>query len=226
MPYVSSTLTQVVQLRTINAYLVREDDGLTLVDTMTRGQAGRLLAAAESLGAPIKRIVLTHAHPDHAGSVDRLIAALPDAEFICGEREARTLSTRPKREGDEPKGTLSPLSAGVKSVPDRLVNDGDTIGSLQVLAAPGHSVGQLAFLDSRGRTLICGDAFSTIGGVATTAGPYLRFPLPGLFTWHRPTTLETARRLRALDPARLAPGHGAVVEPPGAAMEAAIAKRS
>ena len=45
-------------------------------------------------------------------------------------------------------------------------------------------------------------------------------------TWHRPTALETAKALRALDPKRLAPGHGKVVEDPGEAMDRAIAKAS
>jgi hypothetical protein len=43
-------------------------------------------------------------------------------------------------------------------------------------------------------------------------------------TWHRPTALQTARDLRALDPARLAAGHGPIVEAPGPAMDAAIAR--
>ena len=43
-------------------------------------------------------------------------------------------------------------------------------------------------------------------------------------TWHRPTALETAKALRALNPARLAAGHGKVVENPGAAMDEAIAR--
>jgi hypothetical protein len=60
--------------------------------------------------------------------------------------------------------------------------------------------------------------------VATTAKPNPRFPLPAMSTWHRPTALETARALRALDPARLAAGHGKVVEAPGAAMDRAIAR--
>ena len=64
------------------------------------------------------------------------------------------------------------------------------------------------------------------GGVATTAKMNPRFPLPYFATWHRPTALETARALRALNPKRLAPGHGKVVEDPGAAMDAAIAKGS
>ena len=94
------------------------------------------------------------------------------------------------------------------------------------MAAPGHTPGQVAFLDTRDRTLYCGDAFSTLGGMETSARVNPRFPLPTLATWHRPTALETARALRALDPARLAPGHGKVVESPGAAMDRAIAKAS
>ena len=43
-------------------------------------------------------------------------------------------------------------------------------------------------------------------------------------TWHKPTALETARALRALDPARLAVGHGPIVDAPGAAMDKAIEK--
>jgi hypothetical protein len=43
-------------------------------------------------------------------------------------------------------------------------------------------------------------------------------------TWDKATVLRTARELRALDPARLAVGHGNVVENPTAAMDAAIAK--
>jgi glyoxylase-like metal-dependent hydrolase (beta-lactamase superfamily II) len=43
-------------------------------------------------------------------------------------------------------------------------------------------------------------------------------------TWDPATELESARALRALDPAALAPGHGRIVEAPAAAMDAALAK--
>jgi glyoxylase-like metal-dependent hydrolase (beta-lactamase superfamily II) len=43
-------------------------------------------------------------------------------------------------------------------------------------------------------------------------------------TWHKPTALESAKALRKLDPARLAPGHGKIVENPGAQMDAAVAR--
>ena len=62
--------------------------------------------------------------------------------------------------------------------------------------------------------------------MATAAKINPLFPFVYWATWHRPTALETARALRALNPNRLAPGHGKVVEEPGAAMDAAIAKAS
>ena len=101
---------------------------------------------------------------------------------------------------------------------------GERIGSLEVVASPGHTPGHVALLDTRDRSLYCGDAYSTLGGVATSAKPNPLFPLPGMVTWHRPTALASARSLRALEPARLAPGHGKVVEGPLAAMDDAIAK--
>ena len=100
------------------------------------------------------------------------------------------------------------------------------MGSLEVVAAPGHTPGQVALLDTRERTLLCDDAFSTLGGVATSAKVNPRFPLPALATWHRPTALQSAMALRALEPSRLTPGHGRIVEPPSGAMDAAIAKAS
>ena len=156
-------LVRLTRLGAVNAYLVVEDDGLTLVDTMIPRSQDGILAAARDLGAPIVRIALTHAHGHH-------------------------------------------------------------VGSLEVVAAPGHTPGHVAFLDTRDRTLIAGDAFSTLGGVETTAKVNPRFPLPALATWDRPTALRSAQALRELDPARLAVGHGALVTGPADAMDAAIAR--
>jgi hypothetical protein len=72
--------------------------------------------------------------------------------------------------------------------------------------------------------LIAGDAWVTLGGVATLDKPSWRFPLPAMASWHKPTSLESSRQLRALEPSRLAVGHGPVVEAPAPQMDAAIAK--
>ena len=209
----------------VNSYLVEEDDGLTVIDTMIAGSTKGILAAAEQHGMPIARILLTHAHQDHVSCVDGLHEAAPQAELIIGAREARLLKKDKTPDPGEPADAKYRGGyPGVKTEPSRTIVPGERVGSLEAIAAPGHTPGHLAFLDTRDGTLFCGDAYSTLGGVATTAKMNPRFPLPYLATWHRPTALETARALRALDPKRLAAGHGKVVESPTAAMDAAIAK--
>jgi glyoxylase-like metal-dependent hydrolase (beta-lactamase superfamily II) len=215
---------RITQFGAVNAYLVQEEDGLTLVDTLMQGGQKRILAAAATAGAPIRRIALTHAHGDHIGSLDKLAAALPDVEVLITAREARLLAKDKTIDPGEPDAKLRGGYPGAKTRPTATFAAGDTIGSLEVHAAPGHTPGQVAFLDPRDGTLYCADAYSTLGGVATTAKVNPRFPLPALATWHRPTALETAKALRALDPQRLAPGHGKVVESPGAEMDRAIAR--
>lgn len=214
---------RISRLGLVNAYLVAEDDGLTLVDTTIGGSADRILAAAEAAGAPIVRILLTHAHSDHVGSLDALRERLPEAEVIVSTREARLLAGDMSLDPDEPKDKLRGGYPAVGTKPDRTVDDGDRVGSLEVIASPGHTPGHIAALDVRDRTLYCGDVYSTFAGTATSAKVNLLLPL-ALFTWHRPTELESARALRSREPARLAPGHGKVIEGPLAAMDRAIAR--
>jgi glyoxylase-like metal-dependent hydrolase (beta-lactamase superfamily II) len=215
---------RITRLAMVNAYLVTEDDGLTLIDTTIKGGEKAILPAAERLRAPIVRIALTHGHGDHVGALDALAHALPRAEVSISARDARILAGDRSTDPDEPSSKLRGGWPKIATKPNRLLVPGDRVGSLEVVAAPGHTPGQVAFLDPRDGTLYCGDAFSTLGGMATTAKINPRFPLPTFATWDRPTALRTAKALRELDPRALAPGHGRVVDAPGPAMDAAIAK--
>jgi glyoxylase-like metal-dependent hydrolase (beta-lactamase superfamily II) len=217
-------VTRITRLGFVNAYLVDEEDGLTLIDTMLPKSGKSVLAKAGELGRPIVRIALTHAHGDHIGSLDELAAQIPDAEVSISTRDARLLAGDKTLDPGEEVGKLRGSYPGAKTTPSRLFMPGDRLGSLEVVAAPGHTPGHVAFLDTRDRTLYGGDAYSTLGGTATAAKMNPRFPLVAMATWHRPTALESARALRALDPARLAPGHGKVLESPAAEMDRAIAK--
>ena len=214
-------VNRITRLGTVNAYLVREEDGLTLIDTMLGGSAGKIIAAAEAAGAPIVRIVLTHAHSDHIGSLDALHAKVPDAEVVISVREARLLAKDMSLDAGEADDKLRGGYPGAETRPDRTVVAGDRIGSLEVVAAPGHTPGQIALLDTRDQTLYCGDAYSSLGGVATSAKVNPLCPI-ALFTWHRPVALASAQAVRALAPVRLAPGHGKVVASPLEAMDRAI----
>jgi cyclase len=62
-----------------NAGVIVDDDGLTIIDTlMVRSQWEPLAAAVKGLDAPVRRIVLTHAHIDHVGGTK----AFPHA-MVC-----------------------------------------------------------------------------------------------------------------------------------------------
>ncbi|HLJ35645.1 MAG TPA: MBL fold metallo-hydrolase [Ktedonobacteraceae bacterium] len=215
-----SNLIQLTFLKFVNCYLVRENDGFTLIDTGI-GAARQIVQAAQKFDLPILRIVLTHAHDDHVGSLDALHELLPEAEVAITARDARFLTGDMSLDASEPQDKLRGGYHIRKTRPSRLLHEGDHIGSLEVIATPGYTPGHASFLDTRDRTIIAGDAFQTLGGVAVS-GTLTLFPLPALATWHKPLALESARKLRAFSPDRLTVGHGRVLEQPLAAMDHAI----
>jgi glyoxylase-like metal-dependent hydrolase (beta-lactamase superfamily II) len=198
----------------VNAYLVREDDGLTLVDT-TLNAADQLLAEAERLGAPIRRIALTHGHGDHVGSLDALKGRLGDSvEVLMPEVDAQIhAGERERTKGSWPK---------LVTVPDVRLRDGDRVGSLEVVATPGHTPGHVSFLDTRDRSLIAGDVFTSYGRVETTSRLYWRFPLATTATWDKEQNLASAQKLRTLEPSLLLVGHGPAVRDPLPAIDRAL----
>jgi glyoxylase-like metal-dependent hydrolase (beta-lactamase superfamily II) len=218
----TSNLFQLTRLIAFNCYLLREDDGFTLIDTNMSGQAQAIMQAADKLGLPISRIVLTHAHVDHVGSLDALHEALPNVPVAISERDARFLSGDKSLDPSEPQVPLRGGYPICKTKPTILLHEGDRIGSLEVIASPGHTPGHIAFLDTRDRTVIAGDAYQTQGGVAVSGTVEILFPLPALATWHKGLSLESARKLLALQPSALAVGHGRVLNHPQKEMEHAI----
>lgn len=206
----------------MNSYLVREEDGVTVIDTGMPGSTSAIMQIAKDMGQPIKRILLTHGHLDHTGSLDELVEAVPGVELLIGERTAACMGGDLSNRPGEPQKPLKGGFPARKSKPTRLIEAGDRIGSLEVHASPGHTPGHLAFFDTRDKTLIAGDAWQTQGGVAVVGDFNILFPLPYFATWDQATALESGKRLRDLKPERLAVGHGLVVDQPLTQMEQGI----
>jgi glyoxylase-like metal-dependent hydrolase (beta-lactamase superfamily II) len=225
---------QLTRLGFVNCYLVRETDGLTLIDTGLSGSADDILAAARTLGAPIRRILLTHAHVDHVGSVDALIEALaPNSGPAHSPLElgasARSLpllqkppdkSLQPGESTEEIRGGLP----GINARPTHLIEEGERYGSLLCIETPGHIPGHLSFLDQRDGTLYAGDALICVGHITVSGYAPWFFPLPNGGTWSKSTALASARKLLSFPIERVAGGHGKI-QPGGIpALRAAIAE--
>lgn len=217
---VTENLIQLNRLHFVNAYLVRETDGLTLIDTTVSGGADALIAAAREAGGELRRIALTHGHGDHVGSLDALRAQLgEEVEVLMGELDARIHAGEPvvdgKLRGSWPKLTTKP---------DTRLTGGERIGSLEVIPAPGHTPGHVAFLDTRDRALIAGDTFTTYWRAEVPNRMLQRFPLATMGTQDREEVVASASALRALEPTVLACGHGPALHSPADAIDAAISR--
>jgi glyoxylase-like metal-dependent hydrolase (beta-lactamase superfamily II) len=215
-------LTRWAAVFPMNCYLVLEEDGLTLVDSTMSSPAEDVSRVASELGSSLRRVALTHAHGDHVGGVSGVRNRFPGLVVSMAEREAPLLEGDLTLAPDEPQAPVKGFFRKVDWKPDQLLKPGDRVGSLEVVVAPGHTPGQIAFFDVRDRSLIAGDAYQTRGGIAVSGVIRPLFPFPAMATWHKPTALVTARALRELEPARLAVGHGDVLDDPAAAMDAAI----
>ncbi|MGF9978293.1 MBL fold metallo-hydrolase [Viridibacillus arvi] len=209
----------------VNCYLVEEENELTLIDAALPFSTKGIIDAAKSIGKPITRIVLTHAHNDHIGALDALKELLPNAQVSISSRDALLL------DGNSillPSEKNTPIRGGlpknIKTKPDLLLEDGDSIGSLEVIATPGHTPGSITLFDTRNRSLIAGDALITRGKVVVSGLMNPLFPFPALATWDKHIALESAKKLIGYKPSLLAVGHGNMLEQPRTKMEQAIAE--
>ncbi|GAE28199.1 metallo-beta-lactamase family protein [Halalkalibacter wakoensis JCM 9140] len=162
-------LTFLPRVFPVSCYLIEEEHELTLIDAALPYSTNAILNHEKMIGKPITRIVLTHAHDDHVGSLDSLKNILSEAKVYISEREALILK------GDKtilPHESPLPIRGGVpkkvRTIPDVYLKDGDIIGSLQALSTPGHTPGSMSFIDTRDQSIIAGDAFQTRGGIAVS----------------------------------------------------------
>jgi glyoxylase-like metal-dependent hydrolase (beta-lactamase superfamily II) len=142
-----------VNLGFVSAYLLIRDGEGVIVDTGVAGSEDEIFAAMTDLGlawSDIGNVILTHRHPDHAGSIEAILAAAPDAVGWIGAADLAGVTT------------ARPLTA---------VSDGDEVFGLQIVATPGHTAGHISMFDEVGGILVAGDALGTVDGPLAGSNP-------------------------------------------------------
>src|SRR5206468_4255646 len=132
-----------------NAGVIADDDGLTVVDAlMVRSQWEPFAAAVSALGAPVRRLLLTHAHVDHVGGTK----AFPNAKVLGSPQTSQLL------DGEMPVGAYKAFmpafndefddlaEVGTRPVTHLETDAAQLTGRIEVLPATGHTAGDLMAL--------------------------------------------------------------------------------
>jgi glyoxylase-like metal-dependent hydrolase (beta-lactamase superfamily II) len=195
----------------VNGFILRDADGqVTLVDMGVKQSGPKVLAALASIGSgpsDVTRLLLTHAHPDHAGGAAH-VAQQTGRDFAIHEDDAAYAEAgqSPPRDQSFRLARLMTRFMGSNAFPavtvgERLT-DGqvlDIAGGLEVVHTPGHSPGHAAYLHRGSGVLITGDSIFNVRG--------LRWPIKSFCTSFALTT-KTAHRLAELDYTTAAFTHG------------------
>lgn len=193
------------------AYLWRDEQSVTLIDTGEVGSGPGIVDALAQIGlagSDLDRVVLTHSHDDHAGSAAevaswsaaQVIAHAADAPVIRGEA-----AERPPNLTDFEVQLHAQVAAGLPPAPpvrvDREVRDGDVLdfgGGAYVISTPGHTDGSIALHLPEHGVLITGDI----------AAEYEGEVILGVFNLDRAQATASFVRLADLDADVACFGHG------------------
>lgn len=207
----------------VNCYIIEEQNELTVIDAGIPASFKGIVKVIEQLNKPLTNIVLTHAHEDHIGSLEHLKEQYPAACVSISIRDSRLLKGDRSLDAHEPQMSIKGgVPKNLQIVPDRLLKEGDTIGSLEVVETPGHTPGSISLFVKNTKAMIVGDALQTKGKVAVSGQFVLLFPFPTLATWNKELALKSAKKILNFNPSLLAVGHGEMIEDPEAVIQIAI----
>ena len=190
-------------------YLVEDPDGFTLIDTGHALSIRPIRRAIEQAGrsmTEINRIVITHAHPDHASNLPQLKAET-GAELYASAGEKDIIEGNKAMESINQDRfpflyRLSPPMYLSKCTLEHPVKDGDwlpVLNGLHAISTPGHTSGHMSYWHAERGILFAGDAIIRL--------PRTQRPL-AIFTQNETETTRSIQKIDALKPKALLPGHG------------------
>jgi glyoxylase-like metal-dependent hydrolase (beta-lactamase superfamily II) len=208
-----------------NMYLIKDDDGLTLVDAGVPAQMELLEAGLERIGADlsdIKAVILTHVDPDHIGLAEPLRKAgipvwLPEegyeaalnglgkpplALFFFMWRPAYARFIRALMQAG--MTDAEPIAEAHTFTDGQVL---DVPGHPEVIATPGHREEHCSFWLPERQILFSGDALITMDIMSGKA--VAPEPVRGgnIFNYDKGQQMESARKLGSLGHVTLLPGH-------------------
>jgi len=187
----------------INVYVLED----VLVDAATRHSERRIFRQIER--HHLTAHALTHAHPDHQGASHEVCTKL-GIPFWVGERDADAAEAPELIGQRQPQNVIAQFFVKVFVGPghpvDRRLREGDVVAGFEVVDAPGHSAGHLAFWRESDRVLVLGDVLTNVDTL--TGIPGLHEPKPYL-TPNPAENRRSARKLASLEPKLVLFGHGA-----------------
>jgi glyoxylase-like metal-dependent hydrolase (beta-lactamase superfamily II) len=165
-----------------NSFAFTDDDGsVTLVDCGLKRAPARIVAGLRAIGrhpGDVVRIVLTHAHTDHAGGAAEM-AARTGAPVAVHEADAAYAEAgRPPPFEQSlllgrlltriPGGGFPPVAVGERLSDGQVLDVG---GGLRIVATPGHTPGHVSLLHEPTATLITGDALFNVRNLRLSPRP-------------------------------------------------------
>ena len=197
--------------KTMNVYLLEDDDGVTVFDCGASDMAAPLAAAGARLGG-IKRVVLGHADADHRGAAPGL-----KVPVYChpAERAAAESSSAYRDYWDRSKldargrTLLWRLIATWDGGPVEIagtVTEGDEVAGFRVVELPGHAPGLIGLFRESDRLALVSDTVYTLDPQSGRKEP-AHVPHPA-FNQDTEQARASIRKLAELEPAAVWAGHG------------------
>jgi glyoxylase-like metal-dependent hydrolase (beta-lactamase superfamily II) len=153
-------------------------------------------------------VTLTHVHPDHQGMA-RDICRDRDIPLACHADDVDAMEGRRPVSGEQLTNPIvKKVQASWEGPPhkvSRVLEEGDEVAGFRVVHTPGHARGHVVYFRESDGVTICGDVIRNMNYATGAAG--LDEP-PEMFTYDPAENRRSIRKLAALKPSVLLPGHG------------------
>lgn len=195
--------------KVMNVFLIEDEGQVTVFDAGIKAMTNGIASHAAGLGG-IKRIVLGHGHPDHRGAAPGL-----GAPVFCHPDEVEET----QGDGGEHYFDFSKLDWYARgAMPlflrswdggpvhvEGTVSEGDDIAGFKVVAFPGHAPGMIGLWRESDRLALVSDTLYTLDPQTGFKGAP-RVPHRA-FNFNTDQAVASIRKLAAMEPATVWPGH-------------------